>query len=212
MNKKLLQNNFIAILIIFGLLSFSGIIFNSNAAAKARAELAEEEVEELRSQRLKLEDQLLESYEYYDVLRDSLDNVHDSLAEIRESAKNDALTSSVSFNENLSTLRESIANQDGLEALLDTLELNHQKEVSSYQVQIATLEEDKVILWRRVESLDSLWSMEQRINESLRLEITALNKESDAWKDAANRGVFSKIGGAVPYVLAGVALGSFIRN
>ena len=60
--------------------------------------------------------------------------------------------------------------------------------------------------------MDSLWSMEQRINESLRLEITALNKESDAWKDAANRGVFSKIGGSVPYVLAGVALGSFIRN
>ena len=54
--------------------------------------------------------------------------------------------------------------------------------------------------------------MEQRINESLRLEITALNKESDAWKDAANRGVFSKIGGSGPYVLAGVALGSFIRN
>ena len=205
MNKKLMQNNFIAILIIIGLLSFSGIIFNSNAAAKVRAELAEEEVEELRSQRLKLEDQLLESYEYYDILRDSLDNVHDSLAEVRESAKNDALTSSVSFNENLSTLRESLANQDGLEVLLDTLELNHQKEVSSYQVQIATLEEDKVIL-------DSLWSMEQRVNESLRLEISALNKESDAWKDAANRGVFSKIGGSVPYVLAGVALGSFIRN
>ena len=200
-----MQNNFIAILIIIGLLSFSGIIFNSNAAAKVRAELAEEEVEELRSQRLKLEDQLLESYEYYDILRDSLDNVHDSLAEVRESAKNDALTSSVSFNENLSTLRESLANQDGLEVLLDTLELNHQKEVSSYQVQIATLEEDKVIL-------DSLWSMEQRVNESLRLEISALNKESDAWKDAANRGVFSKIGGSVPYVLAGVALGSFIRN
>ena len=207
-----MKNNFIVGFIVFALLGFTGIIFNSAAGSRARAELAEERVEELKKERLLIEEQLLESYKYYDVLKDSLDQAHDSLAEIRESAKNEALRSSVSFDENLTTLRDSLANQGGLEALLDTLELNHRKEVSSYQVQVATLEEDKLLLWRRVQVLDSTWSMDQRVNESLRREITALNEQSDAWKSVANRGVFSKIGGSVPYILAGVALGSLIRN
>jgi len=207
-----MKNNFIVGFIVFALLGFTGIIFNSAAGSRVRAELAEERVEELKEKRLLIEEQLLESYKYYDVLKDSLDQAHDSLAEIRESAKNEALRSSVSFDENLTTLRDSLANQGGLEALLDTLELNHRKEVSSYQVQVATLEEDKLLLWRRVQVLDSTWSMDQRVNESLRREITALNEQSDAWKSVANRGVFSKIGGSVPYILAGVALGSLIRN
>tara|TARA_R110000765_G_scaffold58814_1_gene114866 strand:+ start:230 stop:853 length:624 start_codon:yes stop_codon:yes gene_type:complete len=207
-----MKNNFIVGFIVFALLGFTGIIFNSAAGSRVRAELAEERVEELKEERLLIEEQLLESYKYYDVLKDSLDQAHDSLAEIRESAKNEALRSSVSFDENLTTLRDSLANQGGLEALLDTLELNHRKEVSSYQVQVATLEEDKLLLWRRVQVLDSTWSMDQRVNESLRREITALNEQSDAWKSVANRGVFSKIGGSVPYILAGVALGSLIRN
>ena len=212
MNKNLMHNNFIGILVIFGLLSFSGIIFNSNTAARVRAEVAEEKVGELETERLKLESELLESKEDYTLLRDSLDQVHDSLAEIRESAKNDALRSSVSFNDNLTTLRDSLANRSGLESLLDTLEMNHQKEVTAYRVQVATLEQDKAILWKRVETLDSLWVMEQKLNESLRLEVTALNEEADAWKSVSNRGVFSRVGGAVPYVLAGFALGSFISN
>ena len=207
-----MKNNFIVGFIVFALLGFTGIIFNSAAGSRVRAELAEERVEELKEERLLIEEQLLESYKYYDVLKDSLDQAHDSLAEIRESAKNEALRSSVSFDENLTTLRDSLANQAVLEALLDTLELNHRKEVSSYQVQVATLEEDKLLLWRRVQVLDSTWSMDQRVNESLRREITALNEQSDAWKSVANRGVFSKIGGSVPYILAGVALGSLIRN
>jgi|TARA_R110000751_G_scaffold60618_2_gene126430 hypothetical protein len=207
-----MKNNFIVGFIVFALLGFTGIIFNSAAGSRVRAELAEERVEELKEKRLLIEEQLLESYKYYDVLKDSLDQAHDSLAEIRESAKNEALRSSVSFDENLTTLRDSLANQGVLEALLDTLELNHRKEVSSYQVQVATLEEDKLLLWRRVQVLDSTWSMDQRVNESLRREITALNEQSDAWKSVANRGVFSKIGGSVPYILAGVALGSLIRN
>mgnify|MGYP003133592535 CR=1 FL=1 len=207
-----MRNYFLPLLVLAGLISFSGIIFNSNSKARTRASVAESKVEALEAERLELESEILESKENYTVLRDSLDLAHDSLAEIRESAKNEALRSSVSFNDNLTTLRDSLANQDGLVALLDTLESNHQKEVSSYQVQIATLEEDKLLLWRRVQTLDSIWTMDQKLNASLRLEITALNEQSDAWKSVANRGVLGKIGGAVPYVLAGIALGSLIRD
>ena len=206
------RNYFLPAAIIVTLISFSGIIFNKNSEARSRALVAEGRVEELEEQRSGLEDELLESYKYYDVLRDSLDNAHDSLEEIRESAKNEALTSSLSFNENLTTLRASLENQSGLASLLDTLELNHQKEVSAYQVQVAVLEEDKLLLWKRVQILDSIWTMDQKLNASLRLEITALNEESDAWKSVANPGIFNKVGGTIPYILVGVALGSVLRD
>ena len=206
------RNYFLPAAIIVTLISFSGIIFNKNSEARSRALVAEGRVEELEEQRSGLEDELLESYKYYDVLRDSLDNAHDSLEEIRESAKNEALTSSLSFNENLTTLRVSLENQSGLASLLDTLELNHQKEVSAYQVQVAVLEEDKLLLWKRVQILDSIWTMDQELNASLRLEITALNEESDAWKSVANPSIFNKVGGTIPYILVGVALGSILRD
>jgi len=206
------RNYFLYAAAVIFVISFSGIIFNKNSEARSRALVAEGRVEELEEQRSRLEDQLLESYEYYDVLRDSLDNAHDSLEEIRESAKNEALTSSLSFNENLTTLRVSLENQSGLASLLDTLELNHQKEVSAYQVQVAVLEEDKLLLWKRVRILDSIWTMDQKLNASLRLEITALNEESDAWKSVANPGIFNKVGGTIPYILVGVALGSALRD
>ena len=206
------RNYFLYAAAVIFVISFSGIIFNKNSEARSRALVAEGRVEELEEQRSGLEDELLESYKYYDVLRDSLDNAHDSLEEIRESAKNEALTSSLSFNENLTTLRVSLENQSGLASLLDTLELNHQKEVSAYQVQVAVLEEDKLLLWKRVQILDSIWTMDQELNASLRLEITALNEESDAWKSVANPGIFNKVGGTIPYILVGVALGSILRD
>tara|TARA_R100001082_G_scaffold44666_1_gene23836 strand:- start:14197 stop:14823 length:627 start_codon:yes stop_codon:yes gene_type:complete len=206
------RNYFLPVLIFAGLISFCGIIFNSNAEARTRAAVAESKVEELEAERVELESELMESKEGYILLKDSLDQAHDSLSEIRESAKNDALTASLSYNENLTTLRTRLEGQSGLEALLDTLELNHQKEVSAYQTQIATLEADNALLWQRVESLDSMWVMEQDLNEALRLEVAALNEQSDAWKSVANRSVFGRIGGAVPYILAGVAIGSLVQN
>ena len=142
------RNYFLPVLIFAGLISFCGIIFNSNAEARTRAAVAESKVEELEAERVELESELMESKEGYILLKDSLDQAHDSLSEIRESAKNDALTASLSYNENLTTLRTRLEGQGGLEALLDTLELNHQKEVSAYQTQIATLEADNVLLWQ----------------------------------------------------------------
>lgn len=174
--------------------------------------LAEERVRFLEAEREELETEVEEAVQNYESLRDSLDQAHDSLAKIREEAKNDALTASISYNENLTTLRGRLEGQSGLEALLDTLELNHQEEVSAYQTQIATLEADNALLWQRVETLDSMWVQEQEINQALRLEVAALNDESDAWRSVANKNIFKRIGGAVPYVLAGVAIGSLVQN
>ena len=200
--------------ILVGLLALVVIVFGLRQVDSGRtnALLAEERVRVLEVEREQLEAEFEEAVESYESLRDSLDLAHDSLAKIRDEAKNDALTASLSYNENLTTLRTRLEGQSGLEALLDTLELNHQKEVSAYQTQIATLEADNALLWQRVESLDSMWVMEQDLNEALRLEVAALNEQSDAWKSVANRSVFGRIGGAVPYILAGVAIGSLVQN
>ena len=181
-------------------------------SGRTNALLAEERVRVLEVEREQLEAEFEEAVESYESLRDSLDLAHDSLAKIRDEAKNDALTASLSYNENLTTLRTRVEGQEGLEALLDTLELNHEKEVVAYQEQIATLEADNALLWRRVESLDSMWVREQEVNEVLRLEVAALNEESAAWRSVANKNIFKRIGGAVPYVLAGVAIGSLVQD
>jgi len=200
--------------ILVGLLAATVIVFGLRQMDSGRTDalLAAEQVRILEEERAQLELEFEEAIESYESLRDSLDQAHDSLAKIREEAKNDALTASISYNENLTTLRGRLAGQSGLEALLDTLELNHQEEVSAYQTQIATLEADNALLWQRVETLDSMWVREQELNEVLRLEVAALNDESDAWRSVANKNIFRRIGGAVPYVLAGVAIGSLVQN
>ena len=200
--------------IIVGLLAFAVIVFGLRQGDSGRTDalLAAEQVRILEEERAQLEAEFEEAIQNYELLRDSLDQAHDSLAQIREEAKNDALTASISYNENLTTLRGRLEGQSGLEALLDTLELNHQEEVSAYQTQIATLEADNALLWQRVETLDSMWVQEQEINQALRLEVAALNDESDAWRSVANKNIFKRIGGAVPYVLAGVAIGSLVQN
>jgi len=200
--------------ILVGLLAVAVIVFGLRQmdSGRTNALLAEERVRVLEEERAQLESEFEEAIQNYELLRDSLDQAHDSLAKIREEAKNDALTASISYNENLTTLRGRLEGQSGLEALLDTLELNHQKEVSAYQTQIATLEADNALLWQRVETLDSMWVREQELNEVLRLEVAALNDESDAWRSVANKNIFKRIGGAVPYVLAGVAIGSIVQN
>ena len=53
--------------------------------------------------------------------------------------------------------------------------------------------------------------MEQRLNESLRKEITALNQASDAWKRAATPTVFSRLRGAVPYIVVGAGAVLLLR-
>ena len=200
--------------ILVGLLAAAVIVFGLRQMDSGRTDalLAAEQVRILEEERAQLESEFEEAIQNYELLRDSLDQAHDSLAKIREEAKNDALTASLSYNENLTTLRGRLEGQSGLEALLDTLELNHQKEVSAYQTQIATLEADNALLWQRVETLDSMWVQEQEINQALRLEVAALNDESDAWRSVANKNIFRRIGGAVPYVLAGVAIGSLVQN
>ena len=193
----------VLLLLVFG--------FNYVDSARTDALVAEGRVQVLEAEREELEQEVQEAVQNYESLKDSLGQVQDSLAEVREQAENDVLTSSVSFEENLTILRDSLEDRSSLAAVLDTLESNHLKVVEGYEVQVASLEWDKQILLTRVESLDSLWVMEQRLNESLRKEITALNQASDAWKRAATPTVFSRLRGAVPYIVVGAGAVLLLR-
>ena len=203
------KNYFIKLLLGAALIAFLGIIFNSYAGGRERALIAEGKVFLLEEERRGLEIELEESVRDYVVLMVSLDQAHDSIAEIREDAENRATESSLSFEENALILRDSLEAYDGLGAILDTLTATHLREVSAYQDQVATLEADKALLWQRVEATDSMWIMEQRINSALRREVAALNVEADAWKEVGSPGLFRRIGGAAPYVALGM-IGGFL--
>ena len=188
------------------------IIFTSYAVARERAVVAEEKVRVLEEERIELEVQFEEAERDYMLLRDSLDEVHDSIAEIREDAKNRATESSLAFEENVSILRDSLEGYGGLEAILDTLTASHLREVSAYQEQVEILEEEKVLLWKRVEATDSMWMREQRINDALRREVAALNEESDAWKKVASPGLGKRVADASYYVALGMFGGFLIAQ
>ena len=203
------KNYFTKLVLGAALIAFLGIIFNSYAGARERALIAEGKVLLLEEERRGLEMELEESVRDYVVMTVRLDEAHDSIAEVREDAENRATESSLSFEENVLILRDSLEAYDGLGAILDTLRATHLREVSAYQDQVATLEADKALLWQRVEATDSMWIMEQRISDALRREIVALNVEADAWKEVGSPGLFRRISGAAPYVALGM-IGGFL--
>ena len=204
-----MKSSSIAIAVGVVFLLFFG--FDYMDSARMDALVAEGRVEVLEAEREELEQEVEEAIQNYESLKDSLDQVQDSLAEVREQAENDVLTSSVSFEENLTILRDSLDDQSSLAMVLDTLESNHLQVVEAYEVQVASLVWDKQILLTRIDSLDSIWSRDQRVNEALRKEVTALNQASDAWKRAANPGVFKRLRGAVPYIVVGAGAVLLLR-
>ena len=185
----------VLLILILGLRGFSSV--------KADALIAEERVRILEEERIELEHHMEEAAKGYEVLRDSLDQAHDSLSSVRTEAVLRASVASRSFNEGIGVLRDSLQTYGGLGDMLDQIQADHEEEVVAYQAQIQTLEDDKVLLWRRVTVLDSLWVQEQELNMALRKEITALNQESDAWERAANPNIFKRLGGSIPYILVG---------
>ena len=177
--------------------------FNS---VRVDALVAEERVRVLEEERVELEHQMEEATEGYEILRDSLDQAHDSIAEVREEAVVRASRASRDFVTDLEVLRDSInaiQPDSGLEEIVDRIQVDHATQVQAYEVQVETLEADNLLLWQRVEVLDSLWIQGQDLNASLRNEITALNQEADAWQRAANPNIFKRLGGSVPYILLG---------
>ena len=199
------------IAIVVGALILIGFGFNYLDTGRADALIAEGKVKVLEAERVELERQVEEAAEGYEVLKDSLDQTHDSIAVIRAEARERASDASRSFEAGVGVLRDSLQAYDGLEEILDEIESNHEEAVQAYEEQIQTLEADKALLWVRVEALDSMWIREQEVNQALRNEIVALNEESNAWQRAATPNVFKRLRGAVPYLIVGAGVVLLIR-
>ena len=78
----MMKNNFNVLLVasVLVLLLFSGIIFTSHARARERAVVAEEKVRVLEDERVGLETEFEQAVQDYGLLKDSLDEAHDSIA------------------------------------------------------------------------------------------------------------------------------------
>jgi chromosome segregation ATPase len=200
------------VLIALAALVLLGLVYSYVSGARLDALEAEARVRVLEAERIELERQVEEAAQGYEALLDSLSQAHDSLAQVRAEAVETASDASRSFTRNIGVLRDSLQSYDGLEELLDQVQVDHEEEVAAYQVQIQTLEDDKTLLWERVTVLDSLWVLEQTVNESLRVEIGALNEEADAWERLANTSFLGKIGSAVPYALAGAGIAILVSR
>jgi chromosome segregation ATPase len=199
------------IVAVIGVVVVLGFAYSYASGAKADAVAAEERVHVLEVERMELERQVEEATQGYDLLIDSLAQAHDSLAEVRAEAVVTASEASRSFERSFDVLRDSLEAYDGLVEILDQAQVGHQEEVTAYQVQIETLEADKVLLVQRVTVLDSLWILEQSIGESLRAEISALHEEADAWQRLANISFLGKLRRVAPYALAGAGIALLIR-
>jgi chromosome segregation ATPase len=197
------------VLIVVGVIVLLGFGFSYLDSGRADALIAEEKVRVLEAERVELELEVEEAKQAYELLIEDLDEAHDSIAKIREQAENRATESSLTFEENVLILRDSLESFDGLGAILDTVRASHLREVSAYQEQVEILEEEKILLWKRIEATDSMWIREQEINNALRNEIVALNREADAWKSVGSPGFFSRASKASPYIMLG-ALTTFL--
>ena len=194
------------IITVIGVLVALAFAYSYASGARADAVAAEERVHVLEAERMELERQVEEAVQGYDLLVDSLAQAHDSLAEVRAEAVVTASEAASSFERGFDVLRDSLGAYDGLVEILDQAQADHQEEVTAYQVQIQTLEADKVLLFQRVTVLDSLWVLEQDIGESLRAEIGALHEEADAWQRLSNTSFLSGLRGVAPYALAGAGI------
>ena len=199
------------IIAVIGVLIVLSFGYNYVSGAKADAFEAEARVKALEEERRELAQQVEAATEGYEALLDSLAQVHDSLAQVRSEAITVASAATRSFSEGIETLRDSLQAYEGLEVILDGVESDHQEEVAAYQVQVQPLEADNLLLQGRIVVLDSMWVLEREVNEALRVESTALNEESNAWKRAANSSFLGKLGGAVPYALAGAGIALLIK-
>ena len=199
------------IIAVAGVLVVLGFGYNYVSGARASAIEAEARVKFLEAERVELERQVEEATEGYEALVDSLAQAHDSLAVVRAEAAETASEASRSFDEGIETLRDSLESYEGLGEILDQVESDHREEVVAYRVQIETLETDALLLRERITVLDSMWVLEKNVNDALRSEIEALHEESDAWERVANSSFLRKLGGAVPYALAGAGIALLIK-
>tara|TARA_R100000479_G_C6212326_1_gene138678 strand:- start:122 stop:514 length:393 start_codon:yes stop_codon:yes gene_type:complete len=94
---------------------------------------------------------------------------------------------------------------------VQNLKLQHDSVVTELRDQVATLQEERALLWARVEASDSLLAVQADVNDALRASVVALEASRDAWKAKALPSLPKRLLAQAPAVLTGAVLVSVLR-
>lgn len=185
--------------------------FNLNSDARiAEAEqalsLAQERVSETESR-------LKEQESAYSQLVDSLQERQDSLKQESMQAGIRAARLEVNFSIRTEALVDSLMENGDTEfaRTVQNLKLQHDSVVTELRDQVATLQEERALLWARVEASDSLLAVQADVNDALRASVVALEASRDAWKAKALPSLPKRLLAQAPAVLTGAVLVSVLR-
>ncbi len=205
MSKNALSIVGLAVLVVV----LSSFNLNSDvriAEAEQALSLAQEKVSETESR-------LKEQESAYSQLVDSLQERQDSLKQESMQAGIRAARLEVNFSIRTEALVDSLMENGDTEfaRTVQNLKLQHDSVVTELRDQVATLQEERALLWARVEASDSLLAVQADVNDALRASVVALEASRDAWKAKALPSLPKRLLAQAPAVLTGAVLVSVLR-
>ncbi len=205
MSKNALSIVGLAVLVVV----LSSFNLNSDvriAEAEQALSLAQEKVSETESR-------LREQESAYSQLVDSLQERQDSLKQESMQAGIRAARLEVNFSIRTEALVDSLMENGDTEfaRTVQNLKLQHDSVVTELRDQVATLQEERALLWARVEASDSLLAVQADVNDALRASVVALEASRDAWKAKALPSLPKRLLAQAPAVLTGAVLVSVLR-
>ena len=205
-----MKNYFGAAAAVFVIL-FSAIKYLDHGSSEAIRD-AERDTETAILARVAAEEALDSMTMEYERAMDSLSVIQDSISDVIDSAQKDAAEASMDFEEKAKSLQDSLAVLDsGLAEQLGQVVAEHDRVVAAMSAEIKALNEDRKILWQRIEYSDSLLSAQVQLNNVLQMNIMAIENERDAWRTKANPSLPKRLVGHAPAILTGAVLLSVLR-
>jgi hypothetical protein len=202
------KNIFIVFLIFLCFLLIQSI-HGSNAQIKE----AEEAVTEARERTTTAELQVMQMQDAYKQLVDSLNQKQDSLKEVSLQAGIRAARLEVNFAVRTEALVDSLvtSGDSAFAQIVRDLKVQHDSVTTELRGQVAALQDERALLWRRVEASDSLLATQVDLNNALRASVTALEASRDAWRAKASPSLPKRLMGQAPAILAGAVLAGIVR-
>jgi hypothetical protein len=198
---------------IFFLLFFCFLLIQSIHGSNAQIKEAEEAVTEAAKRMATAELEVMQMQNAYDQLVDSLNQKQDSLKEVSLQAGIRAARLEVSFAVRTESLVDSLvtSGDSAFAQIVRDLKVQHDSVTTELRGQVAALQDERALLWRRVEASDSLLATQVDLNNALRASVTALEASRDAWRAKASPSLPKRLAGHAPAILAGAVLAGIVR-
>lgn len=198
---------------IFFLLFFCFLLIQSIHGSNAQIKEAEEAVTEAAKRMATAELEVMQMQDAYEQLVDSLNQKQDSLKEVSLQAGIRAARLEVSFAVRTESLVDSLvtSGDSAFAQIVQDLKVQHDSVTTELRGQVAALQDERALLWRRVEASDSLLATQVDLNNALRASVTALEASRDAWRAKASPSLPKRLAGHAPAILAGAVLAGIVR-